>query len=89
MEPVSLYTGCIGLLPSLFSVLSMLNDQAVDTLYRGLGVELKTGTVLSSQDLVVQAAFAVGLELPCSETRKAVDPLEQCSYKLRTSKSVD
>jgi hypothetical protein len=74
MEPVSLYTGCIGLLPSQFSVLSMLNDQAVDTLYRGLGVELKTGTVLSCQDLVVQDAFAVGLELPCSEAGMAVDP---------------
>jgi len=61
MEPVSLYTGCIGLLPSLFSVLSMINDQAVDTLYRGLGVELKTGTVLSCSDLMVQAAFAVAL----------------------------
>ena len=41
-------------LPPLPSVLSMLNDQALDTRYRGLSVELKSGTVLSCQDLVVQ-----------------------------------
>ena len=76
-------------MPPLPSVLSPLNNKALDILYRGLSIELKSGIVQSCQDLVVQAAFAVGLELPCSETRKAVDPLEQCSYKLRTSKSVD
>jgi len=43
------------------AVFGVLNNQAVDTLYRGLGVELKTGTVLSHQDIVAQAAFAVGL----------------------------
>ena len=55
------------------AVFGVLNDQAVDTLYRGLGVELKSGTVLSCQDLVAQDAFAVGLELPCSEAGMAVD----------------
>ena len=39
----------------------------------GLGIELKSGAVLSCQDLVVQDAFAVGLELPCSEAGMAVD----------------
>ena len=34
----------------------------------------ESGAVLSCQDLVVGNAFAVGHELPCSETRKAVDP---------------
>ena len=67
----------------------MLNDQAVDTLYRGLGVELKSSTVLSCQDLVVQVAFAVGLKLPCSEAGRAVDQPEHCSYKLCTSQSAD
>ena len=40
----------------------MLSDQAVDTLYRGLGVELKTGTVLSCQDLVLDEPFYRGYE---------------------------
>ncbi len=38
---------------------------------------------------MVQSAFAVGLKLPCSEAGMAVDQPEDCSYKLRTSKSVD
>gem|GEM_PF-6666289 len=49
----------------------------------------KSGTVPSSYDLVAQAAFAVGLKLPCLKAGMAVDHPEHCSYKLRTSKSVD
>ena len=41
----------------------------------GVSFALKSGTVLSCQDLVVQDAFAVGLELPCSEAGMAVDKL--------------
>ena len=55
----------------------------------GVGIELKSGTVLSCQDLVVQDAFAVGLDLPCSEAGMAVDHPEHCSYKLRPSHSAD
>jgi hypothetical protein len=57
--------------------------------YEGLVIELKSATVLSCQDLVVEAAFAVGLDLPCLETGMAMDQPEHCSYKLCTSKSVD
>ncbi len=35
---------------------------------------IESGAVLSCRDLVVRDALAVGHELPCSETRTAVDP---------------
>ncbi len=49
----------------------------------------KSGTVLSHQDIVAQAAFAVGLKLPCLKAGMAVDQPEHHTYKLRTSKSAD
>ena len=36
---------------------------------------VESGAVLSCQDLVVGDAFAVGHELPCSDTRKALNHL--------------
>jgi len=42
-------------------------------LSKRLCFELKTVPVPSSYDLVVQDAFAVGLDLPCSEAGLAVD----------------
>jgi hypothetical protein len=38
---------------------------------------------------MVQAAFAVGLKLPCLEAGMAVDQPEHHTYKLRTSNSAD
>ena len=71
---------CFGLLRPLqlfasaaTAVFGVLNNQALDIRYRGLGVELKSATVLSCQDLVVQVAFVVGLELPRLEAGLAVD----------------
>ena len=48
------------------AVFGVLNDQALDTLYRGVCSRTTYETVLSCQDVMVQAAFTVGLELPCS-----------------------
>ncbi len=39
----------------------------------GVGIELKSGTVPSCSNLVVQDAFAVVLELSCSEAGMSVD----------------
>ena len=50
-----------------------------------IAIELKSGTVLSWPDLVVQGAFSVVLVLPCSEAGMAVYPPEHHSYKLRTT----
>ena len=50
-----------------------INDYALRYKLSEGVVCIESGQVLSCQALVVRNAFAVGLELSCSEPRKAVD----------------